>query len=693
MMNNNSHLNVFKSAFCAVVFFLGPLQSTMGQSEVPDIVAVQKNTILRVMQNLENKHVRPKSIDDNFSKIIWMKFLTGLDPNKNVFLKSDLEYLKKYELVIDNELQEGSADFFTAAYQIYHKRLNEAAAGYKRILEKPFDFAKNETIQLNGDLCDFAANQAALTQLWQKKAKYLVLKKMSDLNNGKNYSPALEKEARVKVDKWVSNTFKNLTGPSALNERFSQYINTITLEVDPHTSYFPPVKARSVNDQMAKRFYGLGLELQDKEGDVFIKSLRPGGVAIKSGLVDVNDRILSISDAKGTMQDVTGVPITDIADMIRGEKDSEVSLGLLKSSGQEKTVALKRSEIKDEEGRARSAVIEKNGYKIGYIYLQEFYVDMVNPAGIRSADDVQRELIKLKAENVNGIIFDLRGNGGGSLDEVVKMSGYFLGKGPKVQIKDANQLKIHTTNEASLYEGPLVVLVNEQSASASEIFAAVIQDYKRGIIIGSPSTYGKGTAQATLPMGKMGDKTKGTPNVSYGSLRLTQHQFYRVNGASTQLRGVKADVILPGKLAYLKIREKDNVTALTWDSIQPAVYTESNKAAIWNNILHLAKESAGQDEKFKIVDENSKLLAQNQLSPVSLNIDKFNKEQAKLSVFAKHIDQAILLPEFKKNKVKGTLDQSADPGNEWYKKWIDGLSADLYIDKSLDIVTKIITVK
>ncbi|SMC57944.1 carboxy terminal-processing peptidase [Pedobacter nyackensis] len=692
-MNKTNYSNVLRCFAYAGVICVSSLQTIRAQDLQPDAAAIRKATVLNVIRNLEHKHVRPKAIDDNFSKIIWKKYLENLDPNKEILLQSDLQQLRRYELSIDNELKEGQTAFFTAAYQIYQQRLNAAAATYKRILESPFDFKKDESIQLSGELRNFADSQAALTRLLQKKAKYLVLKKMSDLSNGKTNSPALEKEARIKVDKWVSNTFKNLTGQSALNERFSQYINTITLEVDPHTSYFPPVKARSVNDQMAKRFYGLGLELQDKEGDVFIKALRPGGVAIKSGLIDVNDRILSISDAKGTMLDVAGISITDISDMIRGEKDTEVSLGLLKSSGLEKTVALKRSEIKDEEGRARSAIIEKNGYKIGYIYLQEFYVDMVNPAGIRSADDVQRELIKLKAENVNGIIFDLRNNGGGSLDEVVKMSGYFLGKGPKVQIKDANELKIHTTNAAPLYEGPLVVLVNEQSASASEIFAAVIQDYKRGIIIGSPSTYGKGTAQATLPMGKMGDKAKGTPNISYGSLRLTQHQFYRVNGASTQLRGVKADVILPGKLAYLKIREKDNATALAWDSIQPAIYTEFNKATVWNKILHLAKESVGQDEKFSIVDENSKLLMQNQLNPVSLNLDKFSKEQARLSAFIRNIDQAILLPEFKKNKVKGTLDQSVDPGNEWYKKWTEGISADIYLDKSLEIINKIITVK
>lgn len=692
MMNNN-YLNVFKLAFCAAVFFLGPLQKVTAQSETTDIAATQKNTILKVVQNLETKHVRPKTIDDNFSKIIWKKYLESLDPNKDILLKSDFQQLKKYELSIDDELHDGAAVFFTAAYQIYQKRLTAAAAGYKKILAAPFDFNKKEAVQLNGSLRQYAVSQDELTKLWQQKAKYLVLQRMQDLDKDKAGSLTQEKEARAKVDKWLAATFKNLTGPSALSEKFSQYLNTVTLEVDPHTNYFAPVQTRNINNQMAKRFFGVGLELQEKDGEVFIKGLRPGGMAIKSGLVDVNDRILSISDPKGKMIDIAGKAIVEVADLIRGDKDTEVAMNLLKANGQEKTVSLKRAEIKDEEGRARSAILEKDGQKIGYIFLPEFYVDMVNPQGIRSADDVMQEILKLKAENVKGIVFDLRNNGGGSLDEVVKMTGYFLGPGPKVQIKDPNELKIHTTYNEALYKGPLVVMVNEQSASASEIFAAAIQDYKRGIIIGSTATYGKGTAQATLPMGKMGDKAKGLPNVSYGSLRLTQHHFYRVNGASTQLRGVHSDVVLPGKFAYLKIREKDNSTALPWDSIPALNYTASNNPAAWNNTLSLAREIAGKDNSFKIIDENSKLLSQSQLTPVSLNRAEFIKQQERLQKYTQTMDQAAKLKALKKMKVNPAPGYNPGPDNEWYQKWIEGLSTDLYIDKGLDIINRTMVVK
>lgn len=679
-------------AYTAVVC-ISPLQSLMAQSQPSDTEEIQKATILNVIRNLEQKHVRPKTIDDNFSRIIWKKYLESLDPNKDVLLKSDFQQLSKYELSIDDELHEGSVAFFSAAYKIYQKRLTEAAAGYKMILSAPLDLNKKESVQLIGSLREYAVSQTELKALWKKKAKYLVLQRMQDLAKDKTAGMSREKQARAKVDKWLAGTFKNLTGPSALNERFSQYLNTVTLEVDPHTNYFAPVQTRNITNQMAKRFFGVGVELQEKEGDVFVKRLRPGGMAIKSGLVDVDDRILSISDHNGKMIDIAGRAIVEVADLIRGDKDTEVVLSLLKANGQEKTVSLKRGEIKDEEGRAKSAILEKDGQKIGYLFLPEFYVDMLNPQGIRSADDVMQEILKLKAENVKGIIFDLRNNGGGSLDEVVKMAGYFLGGGPKVQIKDPNGLKIHTTYSEALYQGPLVVMVNEQSASASEIFAAAIQDYKRGIIVGSPATYGKGTAQATLPMGKMGDKVKGLANVSYGSLRLTQHHFYRVNGASTQLRGVKSDVVLPGKLAYLKIREKDNITALQWDSIPALHYTELNKVTAWNNILNLAREVVKKDTSFKIIDENSKLLAESQLKPFNLNNADFMKQQERLLQYAQKIDQTATLSALKKIKVNAVSGYNPGTDNEWYQKWIEGLSTDLYILKTLDIINRTMIVK
>lgn len=674
----------------ATILSVGLSQDAVAQVVSPDIASLQMKTIQAVVKNLKTKHVRPKAIDDNFSKTIWKKYIEGLDPNKTVFMQTDLNGLKQYELRIDDELNAGTTEFFKAVFTIYKQRLIEADAGFQKILEKPMRFTKDESIQLDGSLLQFAANKLALQEVWRKKAKYMVLKKMVDLDKDKLNSMELEKEARTKVAKWLANSFKTLKGEYAFNEKFSQYLNTITLEVDPHSTYAAPVKAKIMEERMAKRFYGIGIELQDKDGDVFVKSLRPGGVAIKSGKIDINDRILRVSDAKGSMVDVSGMPITDIPELIRGDKDTRVSLDILKSDGLECTVSLTRAEVKDEEGRARSAIMEQNGQKIGYIYLPEFYADASNSVGIRAANDVEIELNKLNNANVAAVIVDLRNNGGGSLEEVVKMSGFFLGKGPKVQLRDATGVIIQTSVGGAIFKKPMVVMVNEQSASASEIFAAAIQDYKRGIIIGSPSTYGKGTAQATVPMGKMGDAQQGIPNQSFGSLRLTEFQFYRVNGASTQLRGVKADVVLPGKLAYLKIKEKDNRTALSWDSIPAAVYSESNQPVVWNNILNLAHKAVGNEEAFKTIEDKSKMIAQNQTIPVSLNSAKFRKVQEELLAYTKNIEEAAKLSITQKIKVTGTLAGQEMEENEWYRQWLSTISADLYLEKTLRIMNTVI---
>lgn len=689
-MNKIKYIRVLCCLLGCVALFAGAAQSLKAQTLSPS--ELQKATLLAVLNNLKESHVQPKAIDDQFSKIIWKKFLEGLDPNKDVFLKSDFGQLKSYELLVDNELNEGKLSFFNAAFELYQKRLVAAAAGYQRVLATPFDFSKSESLQLNGKLKEYASTQAQLNTIWQQRAKYMVLKKMMDLDKSKMNSPALEKEARAKVSHWLDNTFKNLTGPSAQADKFSQFLNTLTVTVEPHTVYFPPLAAKNADASLAKRFYGIGLELQDKEGDVFIKSVRPGGTALRSGQVDADDRIISVSNAAGEMMEVAGMTLFDVSVMIRGDKDTKVSIGLLKANGQQRTVTLQRAEIKEDESKARSAIIQKGGHKIGYLYLREFYVDPNDPKGAHAAVDVRAELLKLKEANVDGIVFDLRNNPGGSLDEVVDIAGFFIGPGPKVQVKAIASLQIPTTEAQAIYTGPLVVMINEHSASASEIFAAAIQDHQRGLIIGAPASYGKGTAQPTLPMGKMGNKAKGRPSLSYGSLRISQYRFYRVTGASTQLKGVASDIVLPGKLAYLENREKNWDTALSWDSIPPAKFKPSYDANTYGKMKKIGQEAVGQINSFRIIDENSKLLSQQQVKPYSLKPMEFLKQQQTLDSYVQKIDDAAKLPETKR------LNVTASPGyegveKEWYPKWTKELSADIYIDKTLDVINKLIMLK
>ncbi|SER01738.1 carboxy terminal-processing peptidase [Pedobacter rhizosphaerae] len=671
---------------CAVLL---PL---LAKAQEPSAGEIQKATILAVVKNLKENHVHPKPIDDNFSKTIWKKFLEGLDPNKDVFLKSDFEDLKQYQLTVDEALNEGNAVFFNAAFERYQQRLHAAAEGYQKVLSTPFDFTLKESVQLYGKLRDYASTETELQNVWRQRAKYLVLRKMMELDKTKMNSPELEKQARTKIERWLSNSFKNLTGPTAQSERFSQFLSTVTLQVEPHTQYIAPVQLKMIDASMAKRFYGIGLELQEKEGDVFVKTVRPGGMAMRSGKIEANDRIVSISNTAGEMVDVVGMSGVEVGGMIRGDKDTRVSLGLMTANGTLKTVSLMRAEINEEETKAKSAIIEKNGKKIGYLFLREFYVDVNNPKGAHAAIDFRAELLKLKEAKVAGVVVDLRDNPGGSLDEVVDIAGFFLGAGPKVLVKEVNALFTPTTTEPALYTGPLVVMMNEHSASASEIFAAAIQDHKRGLIIGAPASFGKGTAQPTLPMGKMGDRKKGIPNISYGSLRISQFQFYRVTGASTQSKGVLSDIVLPGKLAYLESREKYRDAALAWDSISPAAYQPVRAVASWNKMKNLGRAAVGQINIFKNIDEKSKLLAEEQLKSVSLNPAEFVKQQQVLLNYTKQIDAASQLPANRRLKVLATPN-GGTAVKDWYAKWTKELSTDIYIDKSIDIINSVMTVK
>ena len=399
--------------------------------------------------------------------------------------------------------------------------------------------------------------------------KFLVLERYADLreqrekNKGKEGYVAktdadLEKEARERVQKIMDRSYDRLKRKFDDEDSFNAYVNTITETMDPHTTFFPPVEKRYFDEQMSGRFFGIGASLREEDGNIKIATLLTGSPAWKSGEITAGDFIIKVAQGKEEPVDITGFIVEDAVKLIRGKKGTEVRLQIRKSDGVIKTVTLVRDEIVQDETFAKSAVINTPKGKIGFIYLPEFYADFDNPKGARCSDDVRKEVIRLKEQKVDGIIIDLRNNGGGSLYDVVQMVGFFIEDGPIVQVKDRDgKPQVYRDRDKTvLYDGPLGVMVNEFSASASEIFAAAIQDYNRGIIIGSTTTYGKGTVQRNIGL----DKTLGIlePNSELGTIKLTLQKFYRINGGSTQLRGVSSDIALPDVLEYSPLREKNN---------------------------------------------------------------------------------------------------------------------------------------
>lgn len=659
---------------------------------------------------LEQGHYSPKKIDDDFSKAILKKFTETLDDDKNIFLKSDIESFKKYETKIDDEIHGANFESFFAINDVYLKRLNETAELFKDILAKPFDFTKDETVEMEAEKLDFPNTEAERKELWRKRLKYAVLVKFveaqsdQEKNKGKKDFVAkadstLERQARETIRKQMDRYFTTKKTHENTDENFSTFVNVITGSMDPHTNYLPPIDKRSFDESMSGSFFGIGAQLKEDDGKIKIASLITGMPAWKSGEITVDDEIIKIAQGSAEPVDVTGYAVTDAVKLIRGaSRGSEVRLTIRKVDGSVKIVSLKRDEIKLEDTFAKSAIINGD-HKIGYIYLPEFYINFDDPNGAKCSEDVKKELEKLKAENVEGIIIDLRSNGGGSLPEVVKMAGLFIEDGPICIVKGREEKPYQwkDKDKSVSYSGPLTVMVDEFSASASEIFAAAIQDYKRGIIVGSTSTYGKGTVQRNIPLNpeseyQIVDNSKKQDDL--GSIKLTLQKFYRVNGGATQLKGVTPDVVLADRMENLKFREKDNPSALPWDTIEKADYKPWTSTYSTPAVVNAVNNDLKTNTTFNKIKTDIDWLQQYTDKAYSLNIDKYKAEQKQLKATYKELDDLTKLS--KEMQVKNPVADmetiaSAQEKVEKNKQWLKKISTDIYIDETVKVMNNMIS--
>lgn len=660
---------------------------------------------VQVTDMLEAAHYSPKKIDDEFSKNIFKKYLEALDPDKNLFIAADIKELKKFETTIDNELHGSPIQFFYAVDQIYQKRISEVNAFYPELLQTPYQFTADEIIVMDPDKLDYPKTEAQRKEVWKKRIKFMVLEKYADLLDARDQlkkgdtsyksDAVLEKEARDKVKLFVSRNFDRMISKTKQDERFDLLVNTVTEFMDPHTTFFPPVEKRSFDEQMSGRFFGIGASLRNDEGGAIkIASLVPGLPAWKSQQIVVGDQVLKVAQGADTPTDLAGYESSEAVKLIRGKKGTEVRLTIKKADGTIKVVSMIREEVELEETYAKSAVIQDGDKKIGYIFLPEFYADWERPNGAKCSQDVAREIFKLKEQNIDGLIMDLRNNGGGSLYDVVQMVGFFIPEGPIVQVKDreGNPTVLRDRDKSVLYGGPLAVMVNEFSASASEIFAAAIQDYGRGIVIGSTSTYGKGTVQRNIGL-EPGNGILNKDNGEIGTLKLTLQKFYRINGGSTQLKGVTPNIILPDQYENLKYREKDNPDALPWDEIQKASYPIFGPAYEAELVKQRSLDRVNANPIFNAIKESSAFTEKLNDKVYSLQLMKYRDEQKKIRESFKKIDEAAK----NLNKLQvGLLNAdstklSADQDKlERRKQWITNLSKDVYVNETTHIVSDMI---
>lgn len=674
-------------------------------------IAQQQKLLNTVGALLEQQHYSPQKIDDDFSRKIFKAYLSQLDGDKSIFIAADVNAVKKFETTIDDEIHGASIQFQPAVSAIYEKRVAETMLYYKDILSKPFDYSVNETVQLDGDQLGYTSTEAERKDRWRKKLKYYSLERFIDLqeerekNKGKDSfkvlpDDSLELAARTSVLKMMDRTFNRIKTTFTEEQRFNSFINVITNTMDPHTDYYPPVEKRAFDERMSNQFYGIGAQLQQDDNGIKIASVVTGGPAWKSGVIVAGDIIIKVAQGANEPVDVSGYGTEDAVKLIRGDKGTEVRITFKKQDGTTKIVSLIREKIEQDEGLARSAVIMQGKDKIGYIALPDFYANFEDKNGFKCSEDVATEVKKLKAENVKGIVIDLRNNGGGSLLEVVKMVGLFIKTGPVVQVKErdgrVDQQTWRDNDESVLYDGPLTVMVNELSASASEIFAAAIQDYKRGIVIGSSSTYGKGTVQRPIPFGRPIDFY--SSRTEFGAVSLTFQKFYRVNGGSTQLKGVVPDIIMPDTYEYLKIREKDNPNSLPWDAIPQTPY-QPWQGITTNNLTEIIKKEQtriSSDANLILLQDNLKWLSKNNDNPINLQIDQFKQLQKQIT---STVNQNNTLLKLKTEMSVQTLEADKDkfynnPDKNKgirYQEWLKLLKQDLQIDASTKIIQELAT--
>ncbi|MBL7802209.1 MAG: carboxy terminal-processing peptidase [Saprospiraceae bacterium] len=596
-----------------VAFFVNRINPFFGNDPNPQKESALARTILG---GLERMHFQPKAINDDFSKQVYDLYLKDLDGGKRFFTQSDIDQMTPFQNQLDDQLQNGTFEFFNVSVQLIDQSLTKTQGWYREILAKPLDFSQNVTLEADGKKLNWAKNDAELRQRWESWMKYEVLNRVTDeqekqdkpgFTGEKKSFETLEAESRQKVldvyDKW----FKRLEKMDR-DRRMEIYLNAVTNVFDPHTGYFSPKEKENFDIQMSGKLEGIGARLQSDGEKTTVTEIVAGGPAWKDGTLQPKDVVLKVGQEGAEPIDVMGFDIDDVVSKIRGPKGTRVYLTIQKPDGSVKEVVITRDVVIMEEGFAKSLILRSNQTpeaKVGYIYLPKFYADFT-PQGLTScAQDVAKEVEKLKGENVKGIILDLRNNGGGSLRDVVQMSGLFIEQGPIVQVKSRskNPEIMEDLDPRVQYGGPLIVMVNGYSASASEILAAAMQDYGRALIVGASKTYGKGTVQRFFDL----DNATGDNSVKpLGQMKITVQKFYRITGKTTQLDGVTPDIVLPDFYNLLDNGEQENDYPLQANTI-PAVDFNQNAYRI-SDVAQLRTASNTRvtaDPTFKLVSDNA----------------------------------------------------------------------------------------
>ncbi|WP_457610804.1 carboxy terminal-processing peptidase [Lutibacter sp.] len=656
-------------------------------------------TILRYV--LTEGHYKPQKIDDAFSEKVYTSFLNSLDPSKRYFLQSDIDEFSKYKTQIDDQINSEDLSFFVLVYDRFKQRINESESFYKQLLAHKFNFDKNEIINLDYKKRLYTKNSNERIDVWRKQLKFNVLSRLYDKITAENDKKkedktyqmksfdVLEKEAREATLENMNDYFQRVD-ELTYSDWFSSYINSIAEEFDPHTTYFDPSVKKRFDISMAGKLEGIGARLQKKNDYTKVVELISGGPAWKQGELEVGDLILKVAQGNKEPVDIVGMRLDDAIEFIKGKKGTEVKLTIKKLDGTIKVISIIRDVVELEETFVKSSIVKKDGRTFGVIDLPKFYIDFDEKNFRNSATDMAQEIERLKKENVEGLILDLRNNGGGSLKTAIEISGLFINKGPIVQVKYRDRLpNVKKDIDPRIqWNGPLVVLVNELSASASEIFAAAMQDYGRAVIIGGKQTYGKGTVQSVLDLNRYHNLKE-----DIGALKMTIQKFYRINGGSTQLEGVHSDIVLPDRYSYMNIGERDLENPLKFDKVKQADYTLWNNYENFSQTINQSKKRIANNNYFKLIDQNAKWLKKSQDDTVIyLNYKAYKKDleyHKNQSLKYKAIGDYTTNLTYTSPLYEKTLLQNDSDLAEKREAWHKNLKNDIYIEEALNVLSEL----
>ena len=669
---------------------------------------------------LEKGHYEPKVLNDEFSVNVFEDFIDVIDPTKRYFVASDIAEFEKYKYQIDDEIKNTDITFFNVVYERLMQRMADAKDIYKEVLATPFDYSENESISIKYDEEPFAANRDELKERWRKQLKYATLgtydskivhmekevvatkkhengETVTELSNVKldddhDHSAHTPQEAEIESRKSTETTldeFFDFVNDLERKDWFVQYINTIVDEFDPHTFYFAPEEKEKFDTSMSGKFEGIGARLQKKSEGAKIVEIISGGPVWRDQRLEVGDEIIKVGQNGQEPINIVGMRLDDAIKLIKGAQGTIVDLTVRKVDGSLDVVSLTRDVVELEESYAKSATIIRDQEKFGIINLPKFYVDFNDYSERNAATDVAKEVERLKDEGVEGLILDLRDNGGGSLKTVVEMAGLFIKDGPIVQVqsKDKGKDVYDDKDERIQWDGPLVILVNELSASASEILAAAMQDYKRAIVIGSKQTFGKGTVQNVIPLNNM---LRSNEHGDLGAIKITTQKFYRINGGSTQLEGVKSDIVVPDRYSYIDLGERDQSNPLGWDKISPADYKP------WDGYINYEKTIADSEKRMqtsqqiKLIEENAKWLkAEQDETEISLNFDTYKEEKEKdkeQSDYFKRLTDYDSKLTFKSLGYEEQLFTKDSVLREKRNRWHKNLAKDVYVEEAVNVL-------